>query len=80
VARHHSAAAEGPDVLYVALNMYWEALAFELPSPPGQCWHVCANTAMAPPTDLWEPAQEPPLPEPQEVLLGGRALLVLVAR
>jgi isoamylase len=72
---------DGPDVLYVAMNMYWEALAFELPSPPpGQRWHVCVNTAMAPPEDIWEPGQEPPLSEPQEVLLGGRAILVLVAR
>jgi isoamylase len=75
------AAAEGPDVLYLAMNMYWEALAFELPSPPpGERWHVCANTAMAPPADIWEPGQEPPLPEQQGVLLGGRAILVLVAR
>ena len=66
------AAAEGPDVLYVAMNMYWEALAFELPSPPpGQRWHIFANTAMAPPADIWEPGQEPPLPEQQEVLLEG---------
>ena len=34
---------------------------------------------MAPPADIWEPGQEPPL-SPQEVLLGGRAILVLVAR
>jgi isoamylase len=75
------AAEEGPDVLYVAMNMYWEALAFELPSPPpGQRWHVFANTAMAPPADIWALGQEPPLAEQQEVLLGGRAILVLVAR
>jgi hypothetical protein len=32
------------------------------------------------PADIWEPGQEPQLPEPQEVLLGGRSILVLVAR
>jgi isoamylase len=75
------AAAEGPDVLHLAMNMYWEALAFELPSPPtGQRWHVCANTAVPPPADIWEPGQEPPLPEQQGVILAGRAILVLVAR
>jgi isoamylase len=73
--------ADGPDTMYVAMNMYWESLAFELPSPPpGQHWHVFANTAVPPPADIWEPGQEPPLPEPREVLLEGRAILVLVAR
>jgi glycogen operon protein len=72
---------DGPDVMYVAMNMYWESLAFELPSPPpGQRWHVFANTAVSPPADIWEPGQEPPLAEPREVLLEGRVTLVLVAR
>jgi isoamylase len=75
-----SGAAE-PDVVYVAMNMYWEPLGFEVPEPPpGQRWHVFANTAGPPPADIWEPGQEPPLPEQQEVLLEGRAILVLVAR
>jgi isoamylase len=75
------AGEDGPDVMYVAMNMYWEALGFELPSPPtGQRWHVFANTAVPPPADIWEPGQEPPLPEPREVLLEGRAIIVLVAR
>jgi glycogen operon protein len=68
-------------VVYVAMNMYWEPLGFEVPEPPlGQRWHVFANTAVAPPADIWEPGQEPPLPEPREVLLEGRSILVLVAR
>jgi isoamylase len=67
--------------MYVAMNMYCEPLGFELPPPPpGQRWHLFANTAVPPPADIWEPGQEPPLPEPQEVLLEGRAVLVLVAR
>jgi glycosidase len=39
-----------------------------------------ANTAMAPPADIWEPGQEPPLAEPREVLLEGWAIIVLLAR
>jgi isoamylase len=75
------AAEKQPDAIYVAMNMYWEPLGFELPSPPpGQRWHLFANTAMAPPADIWEPGQEPPLPEPREVLLEGRAIIVLLAR
>jgi glycogen operon protein len=76
-----SSGAAGPDVMYVAMNMYWEPLTFELPSPPpGQHWHVFANTAVPPPADIWEPGQEPALPEPPEARLEGRAILVLVAR
>jgi glycogen operon protein len=75
------ASEEGADVLYVAMNMYWEALTFALPSPPpGQSWHIFANTALAPPADICEPGQEPSLAQQHEVLLGGRAVLVLVAR
>jgi glycogen operon protein len=73
--------AAGPDVVYVAMNMHWEPLAFELPPPPpGQHWHVFANTAVPPPADIWEPGQEAPVPESREALLEGRAMLVLVAR
>jgi isoamylase len=73
--------AAGWDVMYVAVNMYWEPLAFELPSPPpGQHWHVFANTAAPPPADIWEPGKEPPFPESCEARLEGRAILVLLAR
>jgi isoamylase len=76
-----SSREDGRDVMYVAMNMYWEPLAFELPSPPpGQRWHLFANTAVPPPADIWEPGQEPLLHEPREVQLEGRAILVLVAR
>jgi glycogen operon protein len=76
-----AATEQRPDVLYIAMNMYWEALAFEPPSPPpGQRWHVCVNTALPPPADIREPGREPPLREPQEVLLAGRSILVLAAR
>ncbi len=39
-----------------------------------------ANTTVPPPADIWEPGQEPPLAEPREVLLEGRAIIVLLAR
>jgi hypothetical protein len=48
-------------------------------SGTGLCM-LLANMAMAPPADIWGPGQEPSPPAPQEVLLGGRAILVLVAR
>lgn len=69
------------DVGYVALNMYWEALPFGLPAPPPGCrWHVFANTGMPPPNDVCEPGEELPLENQQDLLVGGRSVVVLVAR
>jgi isoamylase len=72
----------GPaDVIYVGLNMHWEALGFELPShPQGRRWHVFMNTAMPTPEDVWEPGQEPPLQGQDTILVGGRSVVVLVAK
>jgi glycogen operon protein len=73
---------DGPgDGLYVALNMYWESLDFEVPPPPeGHRWHVFANTSMPSPEDLWEPGQEPPLMDPAKLPVAARSSVVLVAR
>jgi glycogen operon protein len=69
------------DVLYVALNMYWEALVFALPAPPwARHWHVLANTAMAPPEDVWEAGKEPMLKDQGCFYVGARSVVVLVAR
>ncbi len=68
------------DSVYVAMNMYWESLEFALPSPPqGLRWHVAADTAMSPPEDIWEHGQEPELRH-QNVLIGGRSIMVLTVR
>jgi glycogen operon protein len=72
----------GPeDVLYLALNAYWEMLPFGLPAPPpGWRWHVFVNTGMAPPEDVWPPGAEPPLGDQGRVLVGPRSVVVFVAR
>ncbi len=70
-----------PDVVYCAMNMYWEPLDFELPSaPPGRRWHVFANTTMPTPGDVWDPGEEPPLSDQERFLAGGRSIILLVAR
>jgi glycogen operon protein len=67
--------------VYAALNAYWEALTFTLPAPPaGRRWHVAINTGMPPPEDAWGCGDEPPLSEPSSFLVGGRSVVVLVAR
>jgi glycogen operon protein len=69
------------DVVYCAMNMYWEPLDFELPSPPsGRRWHIFANTTMPTPDDVWNPGEEPPLSDQERLLVGGRSTIVLVAQ
>jgi glycogen operon protein len=76
--RDEGGPAEG---IYAAVNMYWEPLDFEPPSPPpGHRWHLFANTAMPSPEDVWEPGQEPPLSGQEKLLVAGRSIIVLVAR
>jgi glycogen operon protein len=69
------------DTLYTACNMYWDPLTFELPAPrAGMRWHVFANTGVDSPDDIFEPGQEPLLSDQGSILVGGRSLIVLVAR
>jgi glycogen operon protein len=72
----------GPeDVLYVALNSFWEPLTFALPAAPvGRRWHVFANTGMAPPEDVWEVGAEPPLGDQGHFRTAARSAVLLVAR
>jgi glycogen operon protein len=67
--------------IYVAMNMHWGGLTFELPEPPGEGrrWHVFANTALAPPEDARPPGTEPPLPG-RHLLVGPRSVVILVGR
>jgi glycogen operon protein len=78
--RHARAGTAHDDFVYVAMNMYWEALSFELPRlPEGVHWYVFANTSVAPPEDIYEPGQEPLLGG-QSFLAGGRSVAILVGR
>jgi glycogen operon protein len=72
---------DAEDVIYAAMNMYWEGLSFALPgAPQGMRWHVAVNTAMPAPEDAWEPGAERPLAEQGRMLVGGRSVVVLVPR
>ena len=69
------------DQIYVAVNMYWDALPFELPEPPdGRLWYLSVNTSMPASEDIFEPGCEPLLQDQGSVLVGGRSVVVLVGR
>lgn len=69
------------DTIYVASNMHWDALGFELPGlPPGAKWHVFANTGAATPDDAYEPGSEPALPDQDSILVGARSVVILVGK
>jgi glycogen operon protein len=68
------------DVVYAAFNMYWETLAFELPSlEEGRTWRVFANTSSAAPHDVFVPGSEPPVENSRELLVAGRSVVILAA-
>jgi len=69
------------DLIYVALNMYWETLPFELPRlPPNRRWAVFANTSAPPDQEIWEPGTEPILTDQLSFLVQGRSVAILVGR
>jgi glycogen operon protein len=69
------------DYLYVAINMHWEGLTFELPQLPGALqWHIFANTGVREPEDVWEPGSEPLLSDQRHFLLGDRSVAILAGR
>jgi isoamylase len=69
------------DYIYVAMNMLWDCLTFELPRPPfGMQWHVFANTGEAPGQEIRAPGSEPPLADQDRFLMGSRSVAVLVGR
>lgn len=77
---HAKGGAVQDDMVYVALNAYWDALWFDIPGlPDGKQWYVFANTGVPSPDDIHEPGQEPPLND-HRMLVGGRSAVILVGR
>jgi isoamylase len=73
--------AEASDPIYVAMNMHWEPLTFEMPAPPeGMSWHLSVDTGAPSPGDIYEVGHEPRLENQAEIALEERSVVVLVAR
>jgi isoamylase len=69
------------DFIYVAMNMHWDALPFELPMlPPEYQWRLSTNTSNQEPEDIFPPGEEPVIEDQRAVLAGGRSILILVGR
>jgi pullulanase/glycogen debranching enzyme len=75
------ASADRRTSIYVAMNMHWESLDVELPNAPhGTSWQIVANTALPSPRDISESGSEPVLAQRGLFSVGGRSVLVLVAK
>ncbi len=69
------------DTIYVGVNMYWDALPFELPHlPEGKKWHISANTDMPAPYDFHKLNEEPVLEDQYSCMLGPRSVIILVGK
>jgi isoamylase len=67
------------DDLYVAINMFWDGLPFQVPSAPaGKSWRVAINTSMPSPEDIYDREGGPRIGS-DEIIVGGRSIMVLVA-
>ena len=68
-------------MVYVAMNMYWNGLHFELPAlPPEKKWYLFANTDMPAPADICENGKESLLDNQHEFLVGARSVVVLIGK
>ena len=67
--------------IYAAINMHWEMHGYELPNlPRGKEWHIVANTGVEAPEDVWTPSKRPAVEDQNEVLVGPRSIILLVAK
>jgi glycogen operon protein len=69
------------DTVYMAINMYWEALPFELPHlPEGKSWYMSVNTDMPAPYDFHEQNNEPAMENQYSCILGPRSVVILLGK
>ncbi|NEP89544.1 MAG: glycogen debranching protein GlgX [Okeania sp. SIO2C2] len=79
--KHAKEGKQQDNYIYVAMNMHWESLWFEIPGLPQRMqWHVFANTACPSPEDAWEPGTEPVLENQQGLLVGDRSVVILIGK
>lgn len=73
-------AGESGRSVYVAMNMYWDGLPYELPSPGAdKVWKMAVNTSMSSPDDIYQTADAPVLADQSSIIVGPRSIIVLIA-
>jgi glycogen operon protein len=66
--------------IYVAMNMYWEALPYQIPKPADdRHWKIVVNTSMPAPQDICEASAAPLLNEQEQIIVGPRSMMVLIS-
>ncbi len=80
--KHAKGGTVADNYIYVAMNMHWEGLWFELPGlPPSMQWHIFANTgAVSPDPCSYLPEAEPLLDNQSGLLVGDRSVVILVGK
>jgi isoamylase len=79
--KHAKEGTATDDYVYVAMNMYHDALEFEVPNlPSGLRWRVAVNSGAPAPDDCWELGREPLVSKTRAFMLGGRSVAILVGR
>ena len=65
--------------IHVMLNMYWDALDFEIPPLRGRRWFKAVDTAEPSPRDIMDPGNEVEVPG-NVCAVRGRSVIVLVSK
>jgi len=77
--KHAKGGTVEDNYIYVAMNMHWQTLWFEIPRlPTSMHWHIFANTGAAIPS--YAPSTEPPLDRESGLLVGDRSVVILVGK
>ncbi len=76
----HIFGEEGEPDLYLMFNAHTDGVTFRLPAlPKGKVWHLVADTAHTPPTDIHASREGPRLADQQHYRLEGRSSVILEA-
>jgi isoamylase len=69
------------DMIYVGMNMHWEAHRFDLPGlPEEKAWYVFVNTSPEAIPQVVRPGDEPLITQQDHIWIGPRSIVILVGR
>jgi glycogen operon protein len=79
--KHAKGGTEEDNTIYVAMNMHWDGLPFELPGlSEGRKWFLSTNTGLLSPEDIHEPGSEPELADQSSYVVGDRSVVILLGK